>query len=293
MAKRAMFGQISYWAFRDGLSGRRNVFDAIQLAKEAGFTGIELCVSEEGDVTPDTPTSRCREIAEAAREAGLAIGSVASGLLWKINPASAKKDERRHAVELTRRCMRVTADLGAKLLLVLPGNVDVFFDPAAAVVPYDLCYERAVRFGRAIMKHATRYGVTACFENVWNKFLLSPLDFRRYILDIKHGRAAVYFDVGNVWNFGYPQHWIRILGRRIKAIHVKDFKRSVGNVSGFCQLLDGDVPLAESLRMMQVRGYRGPVTAEIFPGPGDEDEKAFLRTTCERLQKILPKARMR
>jgi hexulose-6-phosphate isomerase len=284
-----MHTQISYWAFRDGLTGRRKVLEAMALAKEAGFDGIELCIGAEGDLTPETASQQSRAIARAAKQMDLKLGSAASGMLWGCNPASADARVRRRALEVTAGCLRVAADLGAKRLLVLPGSVDVFFDPASPVVPYDDCYKRTLAFARAVAKEARKCGVTACFENVWNRFLMSPLEFDRFLGEVRSPSAAMYFDVGNVWNLGYPQHWIKILRRRIKAVHVKDFRRAVGNASGFCQLLDGDVPLAESLRLLKKQGYKGPVTAEVFPDPAsDTDEPAFLRTTAERLRSIMP-----
>jgi hexulose-6-phosphate isomerase len=283
-----MHTQISYWAFRDGLTGRRKVLEAMALAKEAGFDGIELCIGAEGDLTPETPPEQSRAIARAGKQMGLKLASAASGLLWGCNPASADPRLRRRAVELVAGCLRVAADLGAKRLLVLPGSVDVFFDPASPVVPYDDCYKRTLAFARAVAKDAGKCGVTACFENVWNRFLMSPLEFDRFLGEVRSPAAAMYFDVGNVWNLGYPQHWIKILRKRIKAVHVKDFRRAVGTAAGFCQLLDGDVPLAESLKLLKRSGYKGPVTAEVFPGPADTDEPAFLRTTAERLRSIMP-----
>ena len=283
-----MYAQISYWAFRDGGSGRRSVVETMRLAREAGFDGLELAVSAEGELTPDAPAEECRRLAREAKRLGLRIGSVASGLLWSANPASADPAVRRQALETTRRCLRVAAALGARHLLVLPGHVDVFFDPKAEVVPYDACYRRALAFCRKLGEAGAKVGVTACVENVWNKFLLSPLEFRRFIREVGSPRVRVYFDVGNVWAYGYPQHWIAVLGRLIQRVHVKDYRRAVGTVEGFCQLLDGDVPLAESLAMLARIGYKGPVTAEVFPGPGDADERAFLAATADRLCRILP-----
>lgn len=283
-----MYGQISYWAFRDGLNGQRNLLEAMTLAKEAGFAGIELCIGAAGALTPDTKASDCHNLAAAAKAMGLKLHSVASGLLWECNPASARKKVRDEALEVTRKCLRVTADLGAKVLLALPGMVDVFFNPQAEVVPYDQCYERAIVFGKAAATAAKKVKVTACFENAWSKFLLSPLEFAAFIDKVNSPAAGVYFDVGNAWSLGYPQHWIKILGKRIRCVRVKDFKRAAGNVSGFCNLLDGDVPLAESLKLIRKQGYKGPVTAEVFPGPNDLDEPAFLKTVCERMNSILP-----
>jgi hexulose-6-phosphate isomerase len=284
-----MFTQISYWAFRDGGSGRRSVAEAMRLAREAGFEGIELAVSGEGELTTDTPPEECRRLAAEARRIGIRIGSVATGLFWGTNPASADPAVRARAVEIARRSLAITAALGARHFLVVPGAVDVAWDPKGEVVPYDQCYKRALAFCRAAARTAEKAGVTVCVENVWNKFLLSPLEFRQFIRLVGSRAVAAYFDVGNVWAYGYPQDWIRILGRTIKRVHVKDFRRSVGTLEGFCQLGDGDVPLAESLALLADVGYTGPVTAEVFPGPKDTDERVFLRTTFERLRKVMPR----
>ena len=283
-----MYSQASYWSFRDGFSGRRSLVEAMRLAHDVGFEGIEPAVSAEGELTPDTPPAECRRLAGEARRIGIRIGSVATGLFWGANPASDDKAVRARALEIGRKALAVTAALGARHFLVVPGSVDVFFDPKAAVVPYDLCWKRAVGFCRALARTGERTGVTVCVENVWNKFLLSPLEFRRFLREVGSRRVAAYFDVGNVWQYGYPQHWISILGRAIKRVHVKDYRRAVGTADGFCQLLDGDVPLAESLAMLARLGYKGPVTAEVFAGPADTDERAFLKTTLQRLRKVMP-----
>ena len=279
-----MYSQISIWAFRD-----RKIMEAMTMARQAGFAGIELAIGETGEITPDTPANELHNYAAAAKACGLKIGSVASGMLWGVNPASKDKATRDRAVELTKKSLAATAELGAKHLLVLIGHVDVFFMPGSEVVPYDDCYKRSLDFCREIGKAAAKLGVTACVENVWNRFLLSPMEFAEFIDTVKSKAVGVYFDVGNVWNFGYPQHWIEILGKRIGRVHVKDFRRAVGNANGFCNLLDGDVPLKESLRLLKKVRYSGPVTAEVAPGREDVDDMAFLNRTAERLASLLPK----
>jgi len=245
-----MYEQISYWAFEDGLTGQRNVPEAINLAAKVGFAGIELAVSPGGDLTPRTSARKCKQLAAVAKDAGVKIGSVATGMLWDTNPASASARVRTRALKLAKESLRVTSELGAKHLLVLTGHVDVFFMPDAEVVPYDDCYKRSVAFGRAVAREASRLGVTACFENVWNRFLAGPLEWKRFLNDVGAKGSGMYFDVANAWNFGYPQHWIKILGRKIKRVHVKGFKRTVGTVDGFCQIGDGDVPLLESIKLL-------------------------------------------
>jgi len=278
----AMYSQISYWAFRG-----QGIVQAMQMAKEAGFAGIELAVGDSG-LTASSSAAECRVLADVAKKAKLKLGSVASGLLWGANPASKDKAVRERALELTDQCLRVTAGLGCEHLLVLSGHVDVFWEPDAEVVPYDDCYDRSVTFLKAVAKMAKKHGVIACVENVWNRFLSSPLEFRRLLKEVHSEHVQMYFDVGNVWAFGYPQHWISVLDKYIARVHVKDFRRSVGNASGFCKLGAGDVPLKESLRLLKKIKYNGPVTAEVGPGKDDTDDRAFLRETAKKLDELLP-----
>ena len=188
-----MYAQISYWALQGGMSGGRSVVEAMSVAKRAGFDGIELCVGPAGDLTPNTSEKKCKEIAAEARKIGIKIGSVASGLLWETNPASNKKSVRDKALATTQKCLRVTADLGVKHMLVLTGHVDVFFDNKAEVVDYDDCYKRSVTFCKAVGRTAAKLGVYACLENVWNKFLMSPLEFKRLLEDVGNPNGGRLF----------------------------------------------------------------------------------------------------
>ena len=106
-------------------------------------------------------------------------------------------------------------------------------------------------------------------ENVWNRFLLSPLEFRDFLDKVGSDYVGCYFDVGNVILTGYPEQWVKILGSRIKRVHLKDFKKSVGTLDGFCDLLDGDVDYAAVMVALRDTGYDGPVTAEYFDCEAD------------------------
>ncbi|RPJ45010.1 MAG: sugar phosphate isomerase/epimerase, partial [Chloroflexi bacterium] len=108
-------------------------------------------------------------------------------------------------------------------------------------------------------------GVTICIENVWNKFLLSPLEMKGFIDSFGSPCVGSYFDVGNVLLTGYPDQWIRILGPRIRRVHIKDFKKSVGTAAGFCDLLEGDVDFDAVKKALSGIQYSGYVTAEIIP----------------------------
>jgi hexulose-6-phosphate isomerase len=278
-----MYTQVSFWSFR----GERHVLEAMPLAKESGFDGMELTIGETGDLTPETPAGMCKALATAAKSLKLKLGSAASGLLWKHNPASAAKATRDKALEVTEACLRVTAELGVSHLLVLTGHVGVPWDHSAEVVDYEECYQRSVEFGKAVGKLAGKAGVTACFENVWNYFLSSPLEFRQFLADVKSPNVGLYLDLGNAWQTGYPQHWIRLLSGSIQRVHVKDYRRT-GGPHGFVNLGDGDAPLTECMKLLKKAKYKGPITAEVIPGPRDEDETAFLKETAERLRGLVP-----
>ena len=151
----------------------------------------------------------------------------------------------------------------------------MFFLPEAEVIPYDVCHDRASEALRQILPAAEQAGVALCIENVWNKFLLSPLEMRDFMDSFNSEMVGAYFDVGNVLLTGYPEHWIRILGRRIKRVHIKDFKRSVGTVEGFVDLLEGDVDFQAVQQALSDIGYDGYVTAEMLPfEPGRPERTA-------------------
>ena len=155
--------------------------------------------------------------------------------------------------------------MGTDAYLFVPGAVDVFFLPDGEVVPYDVCYQRATDSIFQIAPTAEKLGVSIAVENVWNKFLLSPLEMRSFIDQFHSRNVGAYFDVGNVLLTGYPEQWIRILGSRIKRIHIKDFKRSIGTIDGFVDLLEGDVDFEAVKKALAEIGYDGFVTAEMLP----------------------------
>lgn len=165
--------------------------------------------------------------------------------------------------------------------LLVPGAVDVFFLPDAEVVPYEVCYERAIDFVSKLIPTAEKTGVSICIENVWNKFLLSPLEMRNFIDSFGSKKIGSYFDVGNVLLTGYPDQWIKILGSHIKRVHIKDFKLSVGTAEGFVDLLEGDVDFEAVKKALAEVGYDGYVTAEMLPFEPGRPEK-----TAEVMKKI-------
>lgn len=260
---------MSYWMLEGGLDGKVPVLDALKEAKRLGYDSIELSIARSGALTDRTTQAECREIVAAARKIGVEISSVASVESWGLSPTSNDPKVRKAIIEFTKKALQVTKWLGADTYLFVPGGVDVFFLPDSEVIPYDVCYQRVRDAVKKILPTAEKVGVMLALENVWNKFLLSPLEVRDFIDSFDSKRVGAYFDVGNVLLTGYPEQWIRILGKRIKRVHIKDFKRSIGTVEGFVDLLEGDVDFDAVKAALSSIGYRGYATAEILPyAPG-------------------------
>ncbi len=271
----------SYWMFEDGLEGKLPIAKAMQQAKDLGFDGIELCVASEGVLTDNASEDECKNIVAKSKEMGIEIASVASLENWGCSPTSNSPEVRKKIIAFTKRALQVAKWLGTDAYLFIPGAVDVFFLPDAEVIPYDVCYQRAGEAVRELQPVAEQTGVSLCLENVWNKFLVSPLEMRDFIDSFKSKFVGSYFDVGNVLLTGYPDQWIRILGKRIKRVHIKDFKVSVGTVEGFVDLLEGDVDFDLLKKSLTEIDYNGYVTAEMLPYQPGRPEK-----TAEAMKKI-------
>jgi len=271
----------SYWMFEGGLEAKKPIAEAMQEAKELGFEAIELAVASKGVLTEKTTQAQCEDIAATAQKIGIEISSVASGESWGCSPTANDAETRAKIIDFTRNALKITKWLGTNAYLFVPGAVDVFFLPEAEVIPYDVCYKRASDAIKQLLPTAEETGVAICIENVWNKFLLSPLEMRDFIDSLKSEMVGAYFDVGNVLLTGYPDQWIRILGERIKRVHVKDFKCSVGTAEGFVDLLEGDVDFETVKKALADIGYDSYVTAELLPFEPGRPEK-----TAQAMKKI-------
>ena len=273
---------ITYRSFPGGPTAGKDPYEAIVEARRLGYESIELATGFTGRFTLETDEAACRRIAEHARKTGLEISSLATVLHWECSLTDADPAVRRRSVEATRRVLQQGAWLGVDAVLVIPGFVDVFWNPKADVVPYDAAYERSLEGCRELAATAERHRVALCLENVWNRFLLSPLEFRDFIDKVGSAWVGVYFDVGNCFLNGYPEQWISILGRRIRRVHVKDFKRSVGTIDGFCPLFEGEIEWRKVMEALRAVGYDGYITGEMMPPrPG------LLERTSADLDRLL------
>ena len=147
-------------------------------------------------------------------------------------------------------------------------------------VSYRDAYKRSQKYIRELIPDAEKHGVKIAIEEVWNKFLLSPLEFARYIDEFESPWVGAYFDVGNVVEFGYPEEWIRELGKRILKVHIKEYKKE----KRFnYRLGEGEIDWAAVRTALSEAGYTGWVTAEV--GYGNlEAMKDVVRRMNELLQ---------
>lgn len=252
---------ISIWSFRPEWDWDY----CFQLAKENGFEGIEVDLSRTGALPLNFSPEAVANVAALAKKHGLTLSGLATGLYWEANGASSEASVREEATAIMRQQIEAAAALGIDAILVIPGSVGVDFIPGSEVVPYDVALERARALIASVLPLAEEKKVTLCIENVWNKFLTSPVEFRDFIDCFGSAYVGAYFDVGNVLAFGYPEHWVEILGPRIKRVHFKDFRRSVATISGFCELLAGDVEWPAVVAALRKVGYTGWAAAEMVP----------------------------
>jgi L-ribulose-5-phosphate 3-epimerase len=268
---------INYWAFTPEADGSpKNQMKAMQYAKELGYDCFELTVEAQGAVALSTTQQEAQNIRQEADAIGIQLRTLASGLAWGTSPTHPDPAIRDRAVQNSIKMLEIASWLGVDTILYLPGMVSAVFIPDFAPQPYDQVHEWAKEALKRILPTAEKLGVKIGVENVWNRYLLSPLEMQAFIDYFDSPFVGSYFDIGNVMLYGHPEHWIRILEKRIFAVHVKDFRVNVGNLDGFVDLLSGDVNYREVMKAFHAIAYDGPFTAEIVPGKAGCVEKALV-----------------
>ncbi|MGE5293859.1 MAG: sugar phosphate isomerase/epimerase family protein [Solirubrobacterales bacterium] len=234
------------------------------LAKRCGFEGIEVTGTIED-------AAKAKELGALARQAGTPIHSVSFGG-WGTPLSDPRPEVVQKGQAGMEAAMRSAKALGADAVLLVPAVV-------SEEVGYAEAYSRSQKNIRPLLPLAAELKVTIAVENVWNKFLLSPVEFAKYVDELDHPWLRAYIDVGNMILFGYAQDWLRTVGKRIVRIHLKDFKREGYQ---WTNLLDGDVNWPQVRKALAEIGYHGYMTTEL--GGGDE---AYLTDLAGRIDKII------
>lgn len=250
---------ISYMAF----DKQRPLDEVFRMAKQNGFDAVEVRVLESGLLTPQSTLDECRRVLEMAHEASIELPSMTHNFGPQFPLITTSEEKRGAAIEHYTKILHIAKNLGIDAFLLVPGAVgSTSIEPPA--VPYDVAYDAALAALQELKAVAEATGVAIAVENVWNKFLLSPLEFRDFLDKVGSPRVGCYFDVGNVLVNGYPEQWITILGSRIVRVHFKDFDSKIGGMEGFCDLLAGDADYPAVMDALRTIDYNGWVTAEFF-----------------------------
>ncbi|MDR1263751.1 MAG: sugar phosphate isomerase/epimerase, partial [Oscillospiraceae bacterium] len=227
--------------------------DQLRAAKKAGFEAYEPVLNSTGPLSLESGEDEFTAFRKAADAEGVALTSFATGLYWQYPFTSADPEIYAKSIDIARFQLRAAKWLGARVILVVPGNNVPTKD--GSIESYDVLYNRALDAVRSLAPLAEELGVTIGIENVWNNFLITPLEMANFVDAAGSKRVGAYFDVGNVILFGYPQQWIDMLGNRIVCVHIKDFKKSTGNFDGFGDLLTGDVDFPVVMASLKKIGY--------------------------------------
>jgi len=248
------------------LPGKIPVLDRFQMARDAGFEAIEC---------PTMPDPAAAEEALAAsRKTQLPIHSVMNQEHWRSPLSSADPAVVEKSMEGMRTSLRNAKLWGADTVLLVPAVVN----PETS---YAQAWERSQKQIRQLIPLAAEAKVIIGIEEVWNKFLLSPLEFARYVDEFNSPWIRAYFDIGNVAIQAYPQDWIRTLGKRIVKVHVKDFSFKK-RLAEFTPLLEGEIDWRAVHAALADIGYQGTATVELSGG-----DAAYLKEVNSRFEKIL------
>ncbi len=256
---------LNYWVF-GGFSGAESAFAFIDWAKEQGLDGVELTVGDCLKI--DISRAECDKIRAHAASRGIGLRTLATGFYWGCSLGAADEKERSAAVEFTKTYLRIASWLGAESVLVVPGASRVAWDPGRPVIPYLQVWEKSTKSLRELQPVAEELGVNIALENVWNRFLFSPMEWKLYLEQFDSERIGMYLDLGNCCLYVRPEDYIDLLGKRIKAIHVKNWKGEDcgGGLHGFGEDLGvGEVDFPAVMAALERAVYAGPLTAEMIP----------------------------
>jgi len=254
--------------------------ESFQRAKSAGFDGIELPVG--GEINLKSTPEDLKRIEGAARQAGITIVC-----LWASEPLSSNwlndpdPAVRARGVDGVKRGIEIARALNCGAMLLVPGRLG---QGARFQITSEDSWDRITEELRKLVPFAAQGKVILCPENVWNKFLVSPLDMRNFVDQFKSPWVGTEFDIGNILQYGFPEDWILTLGSRIKRVHLKDYKLSARAEQGrFVDLMEGDVNWKGVMAALVKVGYQGWLSPEIGYDPKDPDQLKKLSAVVDKI----------
>ncbi len=258
------------------VAGEMTVLEKFRLLRELGFDGVEMPSPADLDLD---------EVVSARDETGLVIHGVVDSAHWREPLSAADPELRARGRRALEQALRDCRRYGGDTVLLVPAVVD-------GSVSYEQAYRRSQAELRVVLPLAEELGVAIALENVWNNFLLSPLEAARYVDELASPRVGWYLDVGNVVRYGWPEHWIAVLGRRILKLDIKEYSRSKRDNEGLWKGFDvalgeGDCNWPAVMAALDGIGYEGWATAELAAG-----DAAYLADLAARMDRILSQGTM-
>lgn len=246
--------------------------DKFKLVKDLGFDGVEL----------NSPVDfKISEVLEAKEKSGIELPSVVNKDHWQKPLSDPNPEVREECIKSVAKSLEEVKEFGGNTVLVVPGVVN-------ENVSYEQAYITALDSFRKLIPYAEKTGMQIAVENVWNNFLLSPLEAKQFVDEINHPLIGWYFDIGNILRYGWPEHWIKTLNNRIMKLHIKEFSREIMNEEGLrkgfsVELLEGDNNWPVVMKTISEINHRGGwLTAEVSGG-----DRNRLKDVSERMDKII------
>ena len=246
--------------------------DKFKIARDAGFDGIELNSPTEFNIS---------EILEAKEKSGIELPSVINKDHWSKPLSDPDPAIRAQCIESVAKSLEEVKELGGDTVLVVPGVVN-------EKIGYEQAYNTSLESIRSLIPHAEKTGMQIALENVWNNFILSPVEARRFVDEINHPLVGWYFDIGNILRYGWPEHWIKTLNRRIMKLHIKEYSRELMNTKGVREgfnvdLLEGDNNWPVVMKAVREINYKGGwMTAELNGG-----DRNYLKKIASQMEQII------
>jgi len=260
MKKALMFGMVK----TDG-----SLLDKFRMLKEVGYDGVEL----------DSPGFDVQEVLKVRDATGLQVCGVVDSVHWKQTLSDPNPSVRAAGVEALKTALRECKQYGGNSVLLVPAVVN-------REVSYADAYVRSQAEIRKVLPLAEELKIKIGVENVWNQFLMSPLEAARYVDEFKSPWVGWHLDIGNLITFGWPEHWIQVLGKRIVKLHIKEFSRKKrdeeGPRAGFnVNLWEGDCDWPSIMKALDEVGFQGWGSAELAGGGRER-----LKDISERMDRI-------
>lgn len=246
--------------------------DKFKLVKDLGFDGVEL----------NSPLDMKLSVVLSAKEkSGIELPSVVNKDHWSLPLSDPDPQVRQQCIESVAKSLEEVKELGGDTVLVVPGVVN-------EKVSYEQAYYNSQNSIRELIPYAEKTGMQIALENVWNNFILSPMEAKRFVDEINHPLVGWYFDIGNVLRYGWPEHWIKTLNSRIMKLHIKEYSRELMNTKGLWEgfkvdLLEGDNNWPVVMKAVsEIRYSGGWLTAEVEGG-----DRNHLKEISMQMDKII------